>query len=88
MENKLRGENYFRTSDIKLQAFLRLVSPESFVGLNRENPQKVSFIFHKTEEISKFVMGYLSGAKYEISPKELSNLIDEGKSMIFGDFEM
>lgn len=87
MENKLR-ENYFKTSDIKLQAFLRLQSPKSFVGVNKENPQKVAFVFHRTDEINELVMGYLNGTKYEISPKEFANFIDEGKSMIFGDFEM
>lgn len=79
-------ENYFKTPDIKLQAFLRLMSPKSFVGVNKENPQKVTFVFHKTKEINELVMNYLNGTNYEISPKELLNLIDEGKSMIYGDF--
>jgi hypothetical protein len=79
---------HYKTSDIKLQAFLRLMSPKSFVGVNKENPQKVSFVFQKSTEISELAMNYLNGTKYEISPKELANLIDEGKSMIFGDFEM
>jgi len=79
-------EKYYKTSDIKLQAFLRLMSPKSFIGVNKENPQKVSFVFKKSTEISELVMNYLNGTKYEISPKELSNLIDEGKSLIYGDF--
>jgi len=79
-------EKYYKTSDLKLQAFLRLMLPDSFVGLNRENSNKITFLFQNSSNISDLSIGYLNGKKYEISPLAFANKIDEGKGMIFGDY--
>ncbi len=79
-------ERYYKTSDLKVQAFLRLMLPDSFVGLNRENSNKITFLFQKSSVLSDLCIGYLNGKKYEISPLAFANKIDEGKGMIFGDY--
>jgi hypothetical protein len=82
----LVNNKYYKTSDLKLQAFLRLMHPDSFVGVNRDNSNKVIFIFRVTSSISELRDGYLNGNKYEISPLAFANKIDEGKGLIYGDY--
>lgn len=87
MESQKEIKYYF-TSDLKLQAFLRLMLPDSFVGLNKSNPERVSFIFKDSSELSELVKGYFNGKKYTISPLSFANNLDQGKSMIYGNYEM
>ena len=86
MQNNDVDPRHFITSDIKLQAFLRLMLPASFVGLNRTNPHKVNFVFERTKELMEFISGYLTRKEYLISPLSFAENIDQGKSMIFGDY--
>ncbi len=79
-------EKYYKTSDLKLHAFLRLMLPDMFVGVNKDNSNKVEFLFKDTSAISRLSSGYLNGKKYEISPLAFSNKIDEGKGLIYGDY--
>jgi hypothetical protein len=79
-------EKYYKTSDLKLQAFLRLMLPDLFVGVNKDNSNKVVFLFKDTSAISKLSSGYLNSKKYEISPLAFANKIDEGKGLIYGDY--
>ena len=80
-----KDQNYL-TSDIKLQAFLRLMLPISFIGLNKTNSNKVNFVFKKSKELMELVNGYLIRKQYLISPLAFAENIDQGKAMIFGDY--
>lgn len=77
---------HYITSDIKLQAFLRLMLPESFIGINKTNPSKVNFVFVKDEQLIKYANGYLARKQYMISPLSFAENIEQGKAMIFGDY--
>lgn len=83
---KSNSHEYYLTSDIKLQAFLRLMLPESFVGLNKTNPKKVNFVFKKSKELTEFANGYLFRKEYLIAPLSFAENIDQGKAMIYGDY--
>lgn len=85
---KTTSKEHFVTSDLKLQAFLRLMFPSSFIGVNRSNPKKVNFIFKNTSKIASLVDGYYQGREYKLSPLGFATNIDVGKSLIFGDFEI
>lgn len=87
-ETRTNQEDFYATSDLKLQAFLRLISPNSFVGVNKSNPNRVLFLFKKTNKLLKFVDGYLQGKEFKISPLNMASKIDLGKALIFGDFEL
>lgn len=80
--------NKFVTSDLKLQAFLRLKVPSLFLGVDKSNPQRVLFVFQKSDELSELVRGYSQGKTYKISPLSFGNFLDEGKSLIFGNYEL
>ncbi|MDQ5981846.1 MAG: hypothetical protein QG570_604 [Patescibacteria group bacterium] len=82
----IRDEEKYLTSDIKLQAFLRLMLPNSFVGLNKTNPHRVNFVFEKTKELTELINGYLTRKEYLISPLSFAENIDQGKAMIYGDY--
>lgn len=76
----------YLTSDIKLQAFLRLVLPDSFIGLNKTDSRRVNFVFIKSEELAEYVSGYLDRKQYLISPLSFAENIDQAKAMIHGDY--
>lgn len=82
---KIENEKYL-TSDIKLQAFLRLMLPNSFVGLNKTHPHKVNFVFTRSNELTELINGYLARKQYLISPLAFAENIDQGKAMIYGDY--
>ena len=79
---------HFLTSDLQLQAFLQLMSPELFIGINKENSKKVIFVFYKNKTIMELVNGYQHWKEYSISPKALMDSLDQGKALIFGDYEL
>lgn len=81
----MENENKYITSDLKLQAFLRTMIPDAFVGINKTGSQKVNFVFHSDERTAEFVKGYFSGEKYFLSPQTFGNYIDLGKDLIFGN---
>lgn len=90
MESKtnIDKRNIFTTSDLKLATFIRLLLPNCFVGLNKNDARRVLFIFKKTVEVSKLVKDYLKGQKFKISPLHYGNMLDQNKQLIFGDFEL
>lgn len=90
MENYQDKNQFYTSSDLKLQAFLRLMLPDSFVGLNKttQYSNKVNFVFKKSKVLTEFINGYLSRRQYLISPLSFAENIDQGKGMIFGDFSM
>lgn len=85
-EKTHNSEQYYLTSDIKLQAFLRLMLPDSFIGVNKTNPSKVNFVFKKNKKLLEFANGYLYRKQYLISPLSFAENIDQGKAMIYGDY--
>ncbi len=85
-EQPNNSEQYYLTSDIKLQAFLRLMHSDSFVGLNKTNPNRVNFVFKKSEDLTELINGYLTRKKYLISPHSFAENIEQGKAMIYGDY--
>jgi len=85
-KSNLDGNEHYLTSDIKLQAFLRLMLPDSFVGINKTNPNKVNFVFKKSKELTNFINGYLYRKQYLISPLSFAENIEQGKAMIYGDY--
>lgn len=78
-------ENYL-TTDIKLQAFLRTIIPDSFIGFNKIDKKKVCFIFTRSDKLLEYVKGYLLRKEYLLSPMAFAENIDQGKAMIFGDY--
>ncbi len=83
---KIENDQFYLTSDIKLQAFLRLMLPESFIGLNKSNPHKVNFVFKRSSKLTDLTNGYLYRKQYLISPLAFAENIDQGKAMIYGDY--
>lgn len=83
---KIENEEKYLTSDIKLQAFLRLMLPDSFVGINKTNPNKVNFVFLKSQQLIEYANGYLVRKEYLISPLSFAENIEQGKAMIYGDY--
>lgn len=85
MENAINitSNGLVAITDLKLQAFLRALNPESFRGVNRVG-NKVSFLFTNHKEFSSIVANYWRGEKFTVSPLAMSNNIDNGKSLIFG----
>lgn len=85
MENEINitSNGLAAITDLKLQAFLRALNPESFKGVNRVG-NKVSFLFTNYKEFSSVVTAYWRGEKFSVSPLAISNNIDNGKSLIFG----
>jgi hypothetical protein len=79
-------KQFYLTSDMKLSAFLRLMVPESFVGLNNTNPQRINFVFKQSAELRELINGYISGKQYHFSPLAFATNIEQGKQMIFGEF--
>lgn len=86
MNNYQDTEQFYLTTDIKLQAFLRLILPNSFIGTNKTNPHKVNFVFRKTDELADYINGYLGRKEYLISPLSFGENLDQGKAMIYGDY--
>lgn len=88
MIDRTDSEQYYLTSDLKLQGFLRLMLPDSFIGLNKSdsNPNKVNFVFKKSKDLLAFVSGYLYRKQYLISPLSFAENIDMGKALIHGDY--
>lgn len=86
MDNSSDKNQFYLTSDLKLEAFCRLMLPEAFIGLNNTNPKRVSFVFKRTQELIDLVNGYLSGKKYLLSPLSFATNIEQGKAMIYGDY--
>ena len=80
--------NKFVTSDLKLQAFLRVKAHSLFLGVDKSDPHRVLFVFQKTDKLSELVRGYSQGKTYKISPLSFGNFLDEGKSLIFGNYEL
>lgn len=80
------SDQHYSTTDLKLQAFLRLMLPDSFIGLNKTNPNKINFVFKKNKELIVFVNGYLCRKQYLMSPHSFAENIDQGKAMIYGDY--
>lgn len=86
MKIEKHNADKYLTSDIKLQAFLRLMLPDSFIGLNKTNPNKVNFIFTKSDDLEELISGYLYRKQFLISPLSFAENIDQGKAMIYGDY--
>jgi len=83
MQNK--NKEQYITSDLKLQAFLRTMIPNSFIGINKTGSQKVNFVFRSNDMTIEFIKGYFAGEKYLLSPQIFGNYIDLGKDLIFGN---
>lgn len=76
----------YKTTDLKLQAFLRLMLPDSFIGVDRANG-RVSFIFDESLVLQDLINGYYTSQFFKISPFQYGSLLDQGKSIIFGHVE-
>lgn len=83
---KIENQEKYLTSDIKLQAFLRLMLPDAFIGVNKTNPNKVNFVFNRSKELVEYANGYLVRKQYSISPLSFAENIEQGKAMIYGDY--
>jgi hypothetical protein len=83
----MNQKEHFITSDLKLQAFLRLMAPSLFVGINKSNVNKVTFIFENNSIINDLVNGYYEGKEFKFSPLGFATNIDIGKSLIFSDYK-
>ncbi len=76
----------YRTSDLKLQAFLRLMLPDSFAGADRSS-NRVQFQFTDSSQLQDLVRGYYTEQVFELAPFRFATLIDQGKSIVFGRAE-
>lgn len=85
-EDNRNDSEYYLTSDLKIQAFLRLMLPEAYIGLNTSNHKKIHFVFKKSKDLAELISGYVSGKKYLFSPLAFANHIDQGKALVFGDY--
>lgn len=83
----MSNQNKYLTNDLKLQAFLRLMTPTSFIGVNKTNPNRVTFEFKHSPELLELVRGYFSGKMFEMSPLDFGNHIDQGKDLIYGNVQ-
>lgn len=81
----MENQSNYRTSDLKLFSFIKTVSPESFIGINRDSRNKVSFIFKNSKKLTQQIEDYWKDKKFMISPLQLGLNLDVGKTLIFGN---
>lgn len=80
----MENQNNYRTNDLKLFSFIKTISPESFIGINRDSNNKVAFIFKNSKKLTQLVEGYWKGEQFLLSPLQLGMNFDIGKNLIFG----
>ncbi|MEO8581776.1 MAG: hypothetical protein ABI425_04370 [Patescibacteria group bacterium] len=76
----------FTTADIKLQAFLRTMKPQAFLGIERIGSSKVFFLFERDSHLDLLVNGYYMGKPFTFSPLDFSSNLDKAKQLIFQDY--
>ena len=74
-------------TDLKLAAFLRLMIPDGFKGINRNSNGQVTFLFQH-EEVDELVTKYLMEDAFNISPLQLGNQLDQCKRLIFQGYQI
>lgn len=74
--------------DLKLAAFLKLHSPESFQGTERDQSGRVAFLFTDEVEVKNLIFDYLKGTKFTFSPQEYGQQLDTCKNLIFQDYKV
>ena len=87
MEIKMENQNNYRTSDLKIFCFIKTISPESFIGINRNPGNKVTFIFKNSKKLTQQINSYWQDKQFTISPLQLFQNFDVGKTLIFGGSE-
>jgi len=83
MYTYMENQKIYKTTDLHLQAFLRLMLPQSFTGADRSNG-RVSFLFDNSDELQDLVRGYFTAQSYSLQPIQFATLINQGKAIIFG----
>jgi hypothetical protein len=74
--------DYYGTSDFGLAAMLSLFYPiENF---DRENPQRVKFLFKRCESLEKTVDEYLLGS-LRVDPKDFYNQLKLLKTRLYSE---
>lgn len=74
-------------TDIKLAAFLRLMIPNGFKGIDRNPNGQVTFLFqHK--QTDELITGFLMEKPFNISPLQLGNQLDQCKRLIFQGYQL
>lgn len=69
--------------DIKLAAFLKLMKPENFQGIEREQHNRVAFIFDEDNELEQLASGFMRGEQFTFSPQLYGSQLDTCKNLIF-----
>lgn len=73
---------YYSTSDLSLAAAISLTIPVEAV--NRINPNKVQFLFKKSEELNKIIDGYWRDL-LKVSPSVYFNQLKTLKARIYSE---
>jgi hypothetical protein len=83
-ENSKNRANHFSTFDLGCAAALISIGFK-LISLNKQNPNKVLFIFEKKVDIEEVVNKYFSG-KLKVSARVLIDNIKMLKNMIYSNF--
>lgn len=83
----MKMNNQITINDLKLAAFLRTVSPDSFQGIERSSSGQVGFIFIE-DDVQDLVSQYLRESEFTFSPLKYAHQLDECKRLIFQDYRI
>jgi hypothetical protein len=83
----MKMNNTMTVNDLKLAAFLRTVTPNSFQGIERTASGQVGFLF-TDDEVHDLVSQYLREAQFTFSPLKYAHQLDECKRLIFQDYRI
>jgi len=80
--NQQLNEHYYQTSDLSLATTLSLWCP--IEEIDRSNPRKALFIFHKTPELEKLIDQYFRN-EIKVSPQVYFNQLRAVKARLYAN---
>jgi len=80
--NQGLNDNYYQTSDLSLATTLSLWCP--IEEIDRSNPHKALFFFHKTPELEKLIDQYFRN-EIKISPQVYFNQLRVVKARLYAN---
>lgn len=72
----------YKTNSLQVASFLYSQKDLQFKGINKENPEKISFLFSPAETAEGYTDKYFSGSA-AINPLELFQNLKTLKDMVF-----
>ena len=73
----------FRTNSLQLAAYLNSRKELHFIGVNKEDPKSISFIFEPLDKAEKLADAYFSNNAEPANPLELFQNFESLKDLVF-----